>query len=301
MPYPENPKIDILIRSAKWSPLAFLFSLLVPIAGINSAEAASITYSAAQDYAVAVSRKDKAEVHIVQPAQKRVERLPKFDPALGTLTAVQMNIVLAGGGELVSHCFIGCAGYSSTARFFDGVELGLTFDELGIDFDRDVNLKHTLNASRYDPICLVYACEDKKVWNDQTVFTGNIVPENFDAFTGKDEWINFYFRNSRNTYLDLDHQATPGIGKNAYEACIDDCDEVFSILSIYLLAVSEGHVAFFNDSHALFYGSRSFSLTYDYEPNISVVPIPPAIPLFASGLLALGYIAKRRKRKAADS
>jgi len=297
MPYLENQKFDVFRRPSKLKPLAFMLSSIISLASINSAQAASITYSAAQEYVVVATQSDVSGVHVVQPAQKLVERLPKFDPALGTITGIQMNIVLAGGGELLSHCFVGCLGYSSTARFFDGVELGFTFDELGIDYDRDVTLSHTLAASRHGAFCLFNACEDRKVWNDQTYFNGNIAPDNFAAFTGEGEWINFYYRNSGNTWLDLDHEATPGIGRNSYEACIDDCAERGALISIYALALREGHIAFFNDSHALFYGSRNFSLTYEYQPSLSAVPIPPAIPLFAGGLLALGYFAKRRKGK----
>jgi hypothetical protein len=45
--------------------------------------------------------------------------------------------------------------------------------------------------------------------------------------------------------------------------------------------------------------SGNLKITYTYDPPPSQVPLPAALPLFATGLGALGLLAWRRKRKAA--
>jgi len=50
-------------------------------------------------------------------------------------------------------------------------------------------------------------------------------------------------------------------------------------------------------------GGTGLTLTYDYTPvaSLSQTPLPAALPLFASGLGALGLLGWRRKRKASAS
>ena len=46
--------------------------------------------------------------------------------------------------------------------------------------------------------------------------------------------------------------------------------------------------------------SGDLTITYTYTPSPSQVPLPAALPLFATGLGALGLLSWRRKRKAAS-
>jgi hypothetical protein len=46
---------------------------------------------------------------------------------------------------------------------------------------------------------------------------------------------------------------------------------------------------------------QGLTLTYDYTPATSATPLPAALPLFATGLGALGLLGWRRKRKARAS
>ena len=43
--------------------------------------------------------------------------------------------------------------------------------------------------------------------------------------------------------------------------------------------------------------SGNLKITYTYDPPPSQVPLPGALPLFATGLGALGLLGWRRKRK----
>jgi hypothetical protein len=43
---------------------------------------------------------------------------------------------------------------------------------------------------------------------------------------------------------------------------------------------------------------QGLTLTYDYTPATTATPLPAALPLFATGLGALGLLGWRRKRKA---
>jgi hypothetical protein len=72
----------------------------------------------------------------------------------------------------------------------------------------------------------------------------------------------------------------------------------FVLTAAQILAINTDGFISLNIDHT---GSGDF-IAFDYlQANVSPVPVPAALPLLATGLGALGYVARRRSRKAATS
>ena len=72
----------------------------------------------------------------------------------------------------------------------------------------------------------------------------------------------------------------------------------FVLTAAQILAINVAGFISLNINHT---GSGDF-IAFDYlQADVSPVPVPAALPLFATGLAGLGYIARRRRKAAASA